>query len=201
MRIRRGSGVAGLIGTELCVLKRRLVEEGLMGTTKYFGDQDSPWLLVMVADDLDGFLYEHTAFHELGHIAAGHFPPAGCPERSWSGTPSCAKRRPTCAPVMPCWPAARPGSRSKKTTSTGSGEQGTAPAGDLAVVVVALACLISLIVYRARRPRDWPPAFRAAAALCLIVALAFASRVGAARRSEHLVYRKGVVRVEYSRAR
>ena len=77
VRMRRVSEVAGLTEPELCILKRRLIEEGLMGTTRCFGGHDPPRFLVVVADDLDGFLYEHTVFHELGHIAAGHFPARG----------------------------------------------------------------------------------------------------------------------------
>ncbi len=54
------------------VLSSRMGQAGAMGLTLYSSNVDPPRFLVLLADGLNSWLYQHTVFHELAHIAAGH---------------------------------------------------------------------------------------------------------------------------------
>ncbi len=54
-------------------LRRELAVTGHMGATKLLTREGELSYLILYLDDLDWWLREHTLFHELGHIAAGHF--------------------------------------------------------------------------------------------------------------------------------
>ncbi len=58
---------------EARALRRELAATGHMGATRLLVEDNGLAYLVLYLDDLDWWLREHTLFHELGHIAAGHF--------------------------------------------------------------------------------------------------------------------------------
>ena len=74
---------------------RELAASGHMGLTKLLADGAGYSFRIVYLDDLDWWLREHTLFHELGHVAAGHFrdfPLA--PERGSGPVPYLADRPP-----------------------------------------------------------------------------------------------------------
>lgn len=54
------------------ILLSRMRQAGAMGVTQYFPHADPPRFLILTADGLNPWLYQHTVFHELAHVAAGH---------------------------------------------------------------------------------------------------------------------------------
>ncbi len=61
------------VSLEARSLRRELADKGHMGATKLLAADGELSYLILYLDDLDWWLREHTLFHELGHIAAGHF--------------------------------------------------------------------------------------------------------------------------------
>lgn len=54
------------------VLSSLVRQAGAMGVTQFFPDADPPRFLILTADGLNPWLYQHTVFHELAHVTAGH---------------------------------------------------------------------------------------------------------------------------------
>lgn len=59
---------------EARAVRRHLAASGHMGLTMMtYDDAGNVAYVVLYLDDLDWWLREHTLFHELGHVAAGHY--------------------------------------------------------------------------------------------------------------------------------
>lgn len=53
--------------------EKQLKRDGYMGTIRYLGRSRVPKFDIVLANDLDWYLECYTAFHELAHVAAGHY--------------------------------------------------------------------------------------------------------------------------------
>lgn len=80
---------------EARALRRELATTGHMGATKLIEGDAGFSFRVVYLDDLNWWLKEHTLFHELAHVAAGHFRDVpSAPRRKRRHVPKLADRPP-----------------------------------------------------------------------------------------------------------
>ena len=81
---------------EARAVRRDLAISGHMGQTKMMHDDaGNVSYLILYLDDLHWWLREHTLFHELGHVAAGHYRAVpSVPTKVQTRVPRVAERAP-----------------------------------------------------------------------------------------------------------